>query len=308
MMWPLLLLTTFLALAMSALLIAFMPNVIAPYLVGAVLASAVWWTYMLMMVTGGMTSLWSGILGEYWTAQELRKFNKHGWRTINHFMLQGRDIDHVLVGAGGIFAIETKFRSDWSSARRELAGIAGTAAWSARQLQLRVNPLERNVRALVVMWGPRVRDSFDRVFEIDGVTFCPGRHLHRYFADRSSELDERYVQETFERLGTYVASRDIGEDEKSGALPRTVGRGLNDILAATAFSLLLTIAITTPAALHPQGAWSVATAAAAVGVSVLIRRARPGLVRIRIATTAAITISAGLGALLSIVMDINAVH
>jgi hypothetical protein len=40
---------------------------------------------------------------EQWTAAELRKLRRHGWRVVNHFLLRNDDIDHVLTGPGGAY-------------------------------------------------------------------------------------------------------------------------------------------------------------------------------------------------------------
>jgi hypothetical protein len=49
-----------------------------------------------------------------WTASELRPLHRHGWRIANHFALGRSDIDHVLIGPGGVIAVETKWSaSGW---------------------------------------------------------------------------------------------------------------------------------------------------------------------------------------------------
>lgn len=53
-----------------------------------------------------------GATAEQWTASELRPLRKRGWRLLNHVALQRWDIDHVLVGPGGVWAVETKWAAD----------------------------------------------------------------------------------------------------------------------------------------------------------------------------------------------------
>lgn len=50
-------------------------------------------------------------MGEQWTADELRKLRRHGWRIVNHVILERRDVDHLTLGPRGFFTIETEFRS-----------------------------------------------------------------------------------------------------------------------------------------------------------------------------------------------------
>jgi hypothetical protein len=51
-----------------------------------------------------------GAAAEQWTASELRPLRRLGWRIVNHFSLRASmDIDHVMVGPGGVVAVETKW-------------------------------------------------------------------------------------------------------------------------------------------------------------------------------------------------------
>jgi hypothetical protein len=57
-----------------------------------------------------------GDVGKQLAAGELRKLRRHEWRNVNHVTLRrARDVDHVLVGLGGPFAVETKWSATpWS--------------------------------------------------------------------------------------------------------------------------------------------------------------------------------------------------
>jgi hypothetical protein len=71
----------------------------------------------------GTASTMMGDTAEQWTAQELRPLSKDGWRLINHFGLTSDDIDHLLIGPGGVFVLETKWSStDWQSAAGRVNG------------------------------------------------------------------------------------------------------------------------------------------------------------------------------------------
>lgn len=157
-MWKLLVVAALIAVGVCGGVVLFAPDAVVPYLIGAIVASTFWGVHFLMMITAGVASLWSGILGEYWTAHELRALKRRGWMTINHFMLEVSDIDHVLVGPGGFFAIETKYRSDWQRSRPHLQEIRRTATHATRALRMRIDPRKDNVRGIVVMWGWGVAD------------------------------------------------------------------------------------------------------------------------------------------------------
>ncbi len=79
------------------------------FLLGAGLAGVggVGWCWV-VQVTGTAPTM-MGDLAEQWTASELRPLRRHGWRVVNHLSLKHWDIDHVLIGPGGAFAVETKW-------------------------------------------------------------------------------------------------------------------------------------------------------------------------------------------------------
>jgi nuclease-like protein len=64
---------------------------------------------VLVMQAAGTAPTTMGAIAEQWTASELRPLRRAGWRIINHVALQKWDIDHVLVGPGGVIAVETKW-------------------------------------------------------------------------------------------------------------------------------------------------------------------------------------------------------
>jgi len=96
---------------------------VAPYVVGGTLASAAWWIYTMMLETGGLVSKRAGVAAEEWTASELRPLRRRGWTLVNHVMIEKSNVDHALLGLGGFVAIETKYRSDWSAASKDLGAI-----------------------------------------------------------------------------------------------------------------------------------------------------------------------------------------
>lgn len=52
-----------------------------------------------------------GERGERHVADTLEELRAHGYKPIHDIVCEGFNIDHVIVGPGGVFAIETKFRS-----------------------------------------------------------------------------------------------------------------------------------------------------------------------------------------------------
>jgi hypothetical protein len=304
-MWKLLVLACVIPAGVCLLVALFAPHALVPYLIGGIVASTFWGVHFLMMITGGVASLWSGILGEYWTAQELRRLKRRGWMSVNHFMLDGSDIDHVLVGPGGFFAIETKFRSDWRSARPYLNEIGRTATHATRALRMRIDPRKDNVRGIVVMWGWNTADC-ELPAEFDGVSFVAGADFQDLIAALPDVVDESEVLRVFERLSAYVARRDIGEELQSGALPRSIQTAIFDLSFVVMSGLVTALVVTSSAAVYPHGLWSLLTAAALAGVSVWLRRSRPQSLRVRLITTTALTMAGTLSVLIGLVLAISA--
>ncbi|NUV40905.1 NERD domain-containing protein [Streptomyces sp. CAI-24] len=51
----------------------------------------------------------AGIVGERTVGRELERLSRHGWRALHSIPLSARnDIDHLLIGPGGVFTINTK--------------------------------------------------------------------------------------------------------------------------------------------------------------------------------------------------------
>ncbi|MFJ1582077.1 nuclease-related domain-containing protein [Streptomyces sp. NPDC088197] len=51
----------------------------------------------------------SGLVGERVVGRELARLDRHGWRTLHSIPLSPKnDIDHLLIGPGGVFTINTK--------------------------------------------------------------------------------------------------------------------------------------------------------------------------------------------------------
>lgn len=112
-----------------------------------------------IVMTTGTGPLMMGELAEQWTASELRKLRKDGWRLVNHFSLDGRDMDHVLIGPGGILVLETKWSADtwddgWHADR--IARAVSAVSESAKRLglwhEMKVLQLPPP-KSAVLLWG-----------------------------------------------------------------------------------------------------------------------------------------------------------
>ena len=78
------------------------------FLTAALLAVVVW----LLFVSSGSYASYLGKLGEGATADAVcgASRGRQGWRLVNGLPFDGLgDVDHVLIGPGGVYAIESKF-------------------------------------------------------------------------------------------------------------------------------------------------------------------------------------------------------
>lgn len=173
--------------ALVAAAAAFMPgDLLRGMVIGAGAVAGPTGIWVLLMQLTGTASTMMGDTAEQWTAQELRPLSKDGWRLINHFGLTSDDIDHLLVGAGGVFVLETKWSStDWQSAAgRERQRRASTqAAANTRRLNLWA-PFKKSglhAQPVVVLWGADVGElthtSTSPFADIDGTPVLLGPTL-----------------------------------------------------------------------------------------------------------------------------------
>jgi hypothetical protein len=211
--------------------------------VTSVAGLAMLWSWTLQVT--GTAPVMMGDMAEQWTAGELRKLRPRGWRLVNHFVLAKGDIDHVLVGPGGGYAVETKWsatswRSDFGQIRlREAVAQAQT---NARALRL-WHPLKSRrvpVEPVVVLWGGGVKDWPDpeRISHLDGATVLTGHALLAWFADQGvTALDAEQVAEVWSALEAQVTRRDPIED-LDHPLPASVGEIATRIGLGSLFGIL----------------------------------------------------------------------
>ena len=157
-----------------------------------------------------------GEQAEQWTAQELRRLTRRGWRLVNHFALRSDDIDHVVVGPGGAFAVETKWngsswRSDYGLARLHEAIAQASDNQRALRLWHPFKSLEVPVSAVVVLWGRGLSkwSAQDQVRLIDGVHVVVGPALRRWLERPDADvLTAAQVDAAWAAMETQVSRRD----------------------------------------------------------------------------------------------------
>jgi hypothetical protein len=211
------------------------PPSVRPYVIGAGLASVFWYGALTVVVMAGTGTYLLGADGERWTSDELRKLTRHGWRLVEHVPLAYGDIDHVLIGPGGVYAVETKNTSgrwdlgDCDDRIVDAVTQARRCADRLRALLLEHSVrLRAEVRPLVVVWG---RATADRA-TVDGVDVIHGSALAEWTQSLSEEvLSSEQVATAFDYLQRYVAMRDAAIEKERGKPSRLVEVGPLAILS-----------------------------------------------------------------------------
>jgi Nuclease-related domain len=154
------------------------------FVTATVLATLAW----VIHVLSGSHSYSMGKLGEEATAEAVAGWRqrRNGWRLINGIYLAGHgDIDHILVGPGGVFVIESKWTTKHCRIEHgEIVGLMGRVPIAqATDGALKVEKLLRygsqrfevEVKPVVVIWGSGGLILEDGSIEVDGVLVCEGR-------------------------------------------------------------------------------------------------------------------------------------
>lgn len=218
-----------------AVLCALSPHSLRPYLIGAGAVSGFWYIALTVVVMTGTGTYLLGADGERWTSDALRKLTRHGWQLIEHVPLEREDIDHVLIGPGGAFAVETKNTSGRWELNKPDQRVTDAAAQARRCAErLRVLLMEHSVRLradvqpLVVLWGPANADRAT----VHGVQVVRGSALAEWkgsLGDAVFSADQ--VQAASDWLARYVARRDAAIEKDRGRLPSLIEVGPLALLA-----------------------------------------------------------------------------
>lgn len=240
-----------------------------------------------IIIQTGTGPTMAGELAEQWTAQELRAMTDHGYRLANHINVDGRgDADHILVGPGGLFVLETKWSAtDWSPDDRFFKAPLSQVQSKARNswLQMKRHGVA-SATPVLVLWGAAEKGLGQSagVRRKDDTYVVGGNHLRRWLLGRP-----RGVLTAAQVDAVYAAVCTLAErgDKVEASVPLSAGQLY--ARAVTAFALATT-AFTAPLLAVRRGLLAYVAAAAACSISgILLRR------RARIAGLAVVAGSVG---------------
>ena len=202
---------------------------------------SLWW--LAVQLTGTAPTM-MGDEAEQWTASELRRLSREGWRLVNHLALRTDDIDHVLLGPGGAYAIETKWSSSWEGTygQQRIRHALAQARDNARALSLwhPLKSLEIMPSPVLVLWGPGLSnwDERRRVRSVDGVSIVVGPALRDWIGSLGQGgLTEEQVSKGWWVLEEHIARRDPTE-RALHPVPMSVAEWAGRLALAVGFSAL----------------------------------------------------------------------
>ena len=127
----------------------------------------------------GTYSLVGGRDAERWTSRALRRALGRDWRIVDWISFEHHDVDHVVVGPGGVHVVESKFtdqcvdpRTRWGAFR--IGHWTEQAERGARSVRLLLGLRGAPLDVLVVVWGAEPPPT------APGVDFVAGRALRAH--------------------------------------------------------------------------------------------------------------------------------
>jgi len=180
-----------------------LPLWVRTFELGALFAASLAAMAWIVHIASGMHGRHLGRVGEVSTGTTVVNWRRRrrGWSLTHGLYFEHHgDVDHVLVGPGGVFVLESK----WVSApchleNGEVKGVAerepvAQARCGARKVDLLLrygrSRLDVEVRSVVIMWGPGAPPLPDGWIDVAGVTVCEGRRSRKWLP----RLDERHLE------------------------------------------------------------------------------------------------------------------
>jgi hypothetical protein len=207
-------------------------GLLAGLMVG-VTASLIGW---LVVEASGARSYAVGALAEEWTADELASLGSE-WQRV-HCVPFGAlfDVDHVLLGPSGVFAVETKFTSSPWTFDDQRSGMERRALYSARRGATKIRNVlhgegRPEVSPILVVWGPGARGLPG--FQYAGrVLVCNGhasKEWRRHLRGGEVVLTQDQVRAMVRAVEEHIARTERSQNNR----PRVVTTDRDDELLRT---------------------------------------------------------------------------
>jgi Nuclease-related domain len=186
------------------------------FMTAAILGIAIWALDML----SGTRNLSLGVMGEQATAKAvLGRRRREGCQLVNGLYFAGHgDVDHLLVGPGGIFVLESKWTTvTWELSKVGVTGPPGRnpiaqaregAHTVERMLRHGRERFDVEVHPVLVIWGPGAPVIEGGWTEIAGISVFEGRQTEKWLSRlERSPLSESLVDSLARTLETDLEQR-----------------------------------------------------------------------------------------------------
>jgi hypothetical protein len=141
-----------------------------------------------------------GAEGEVATARALDHLSRSGWRAVHDRSREFSNIDHIVVGPGGVFVVDTKnWNGDSTEDPEEFETLGASSRFAANEINdhLKVTTDSRGwVHAVVAFWG----DFEDAPVKHNSVTYLSGDQLIDWFRGQPAKLSGVEVDRTIKAI------------------------------------------------------------------------------------------------------------
>ncbi|MEO8425435.1 MAG: nuclease-related domain-containing protein [Actinomycetota bacterium] len=171
-----------------------------------------------VFITHEYRRLSEAALAEEFTSSELHALRWGGWKTIDRVQFDRYDVDHVIVGPGGVCVVETKNTNvSWP-----IEGGRFNDAWALEAVtQVRRNAdhiksllkqkagVSLEVETILMVWGDG-RPQLSGPADVGrGVTVVTGRLLQDYLRAKPPTLETHEIAEVARALSQFVNDKDL---------------------------------------------------------------------------------------------------
>lgn len=222
--------------------------------VGVGTSAAVGTVAYMVLALSGTVPLGMGATAEMWSASELRRLRKFGWSVINGVPLEGRDVDHVLVGPSGLIVAESKWSAyGWriEPPDERVQAAIHQVSRNARSLRLwdEVKATGAPVRCVVLLWGGGARADAPlrppKPIQIDEVTTVAygltaiRSWLDSVGADSGGQMSVGSMQSVWRALDRLVTERENvdGAAAPPPSMDRAIWTAVGAVVMFVAFFL-----------------------------------------------------------------------
>jgi hypothetical protein len=136
---------------------------------------------MTFLISTGIAQRQMGGSAEQWTAEVFERLDRKLWYVAHDVSFDRLNVDHVLVGPGRIYAVETKWTT-WGGDPRFTSTARACAERGARKLRslLLSRGFKREIVPLLVLWGPGTDRLQAEPTWTDGVGVVAGVHANAW--------------------------------------------------------------------------------------------------------------------------------